>query len=88
MASMAVQTPGKLANDPDKSLRKTAYHKKVKSGKTRLTAIHHLETPANIRSGASRLGSVWVTEVLYQKNRLGKNDLVAINIGGKDKKGN
>ena len=48
MASRAVQTPGKLANDPDKSLRKTVYHKKVKSRKTRLTAIHHLETPANI----------------------------------------
>jgi ABC-type molybdate transport system substrate-binding protein len=79
--------PKKLAMDPGKSLRRIVYEDKVKAGSTLLTSIHHLETPAYIRAGKARLGPVWVTEVLYQQNRLGKKDLGHIEIGAKGSDG-
>lgn len=73
--------PTQLNNDPENSLRRIVYFDKVNTGKTALTSIHHLETPANIRNGNTRLGPVWVTEVKYQQNRLGMNDLAIAEIG-------
>lgn len=74
--------PTMLVNDPFNSLRRIVYHDKVLEGSTLLTEIHHLETPAFIRSGAARLGPVWVTEVMYQQNRLGKQDLALVELAG------
>lgn len=79
----AMFDPTALVNDPPQSLRRKVYFDKVLTDTTLLTSIHHLETPENIHQGNVRLGPVWITEVKYQQNRLGKNDLVAINIGGK-----
>lgn len=80
--------PAQLGDDPVNSLRRNVYFDKVLTGNTLLTSIHHLETPANIRSGKTRLGPVWVTEINYQQNRLGKQDismteLNAIGLDGK-----
>jgi len=74
--------PALLGDDPLNSLRRIVYHDKVGSGATTLTSIHHLETPEALRNGSSRFGPVWVTEVLYQQNRLGHHDLVSIEIDG------
>ena len=74
--------PNQLINDPANSMRRIVYHDKELTGTTLLTSIHHLETPFNIRAGNTRLGPVWVTEVEYQKNRLGETDLAFVEIGG------
>jgi ABC-type molybdate transport system substrate-binding protein len=74
--------PDGLSKDPLNSLRRIVYNDKVKDGKTLLTEVHHIETPDYIRSGEARLGPVWVTEVLFQKNRLGATDIAAIEIDG------
>lgn len=74
--------PGELSKDPANSLRRIVYHDKVKEGRTLLTEVHHIETPDYIRSGKARLGPVWVTEVLFQQNRLGATDIAAIEIDG------
>jgi len=74
--------PESLVNDPANSMRSMVYHDKVKTQQTLLTSIHHLETPMNVRTDKTRLGPVWVTEVEYQKNRLGKTDLAFVEIGG------
>lgn len=79
--------PAQLGTDPVDSLRRKVYHDKEKAGQTLLTSIHHLETPANIRSGNVRFGPVWITEVKYQQNRLNKTDLAAIDIGGEGSDG-
>ena len=74
--------PGELSKDPANSLRRIVYHDKVKEGSTLLTEVHHIETPEYIRNGKARLGPVWVTEVLFQQNRLGATDISAIEIDG------
>ncbi len=74
--------PANLPGDPAESLRRIVYFGKVNAGKTLLTAIHHLETPANILSGQARLGPVWGTEIQYQQDRLGNPDLVGVEIDG------
>ena len=74
--------PANLPNDPAQSLRRIVYHDKVNDGQTLLTAIHHLETPANILGGDARLGPVWGTEIDYQRKRLGNQNLAGIEIGG------
>jgi ABC-type molybdate transport system substrate-binding protein len=72
--------PNNLPNDPANSLRRIVYYDKVSTGATSLTNIHHLETPAALRVGTARMGGVWVTEVLYQQNRLGATDISMIEI--------
>ena len=51
---------------------------------TFITLIHHLETPFNLRNDIADVGPVWATEVFYQRNRLGQNDVVAIEITGEN----
>lgn len=51
---------------------------------TFITLIHHLETPDNLRNDVADVGPVWATEVFYQRNRLGRNDVVAIEILGEN----
>jgi len=51
---------------------------------TFITLIHHLETPDNLRRDIADVGPVWATEVFYQRNRLERNDVVAIEITGEN----
>ncbi len=51
---------------------------------TFITLIHHLETPDNLRNDVADVGPVWATEVFYQRNRLERNDVVAIEITGEN----
>jgi hypothetical protein len=77
------------------SLRKIVYHLKRFSrspynkdgdATTFVTAVHHLETPANIEEGVSMMpqrltvGPVWGTEVEFQQFRKDNQDIVAIRI--------
>lgn len=73
--------PAQLGSDPEASLRRIVYHDKVAEGQTLLTAIHHLETPANILDGTADLGPVWGTEIAFQ-HRLGNDQLIGIEIAG------
>ncbi|MEN8205054.1 MAG: substrate-binding domain-containing protein [Pseudomonadota bacterium] len=51
---------------------------------TFITLIHHLETPDNLRTDVADVGPVWATEVFYQRNRLERDDVVAIEITGEN----
>jgi hypothetical protein len=51
---------------------------------TFITLIHHLETPDNLRNNVADVGPVWATEVFYQRNRLDRDDVVAIEITGEN----
>jgi molybdate transport system substrate-binding protein len=51
---------------------------------TFITLIHHLETPDNLRNDVADVGPVWATEVFYQRNRLDRDDVVAIEIKGEN----
>jgi len=72
--------PANLPNDPPNSLRRIVYYDKVNSGATYVNDIHHLETPARIRAGVSRLGGVWYTEFVYERDRHHATDLGFIGI--------
>ena len=71
-----------LANDPLNSLRRIIYHDKVIAGTTFLTTVHHLESPDRLRNNLSDVGTVWITEVNFQQNRLLLSDLVSVIIDG------
>lgn len=81
--------------ESDLSLRKIVYYlKRCNQGDyispddatTFVTAVHHLETPANIEEGASMMperltvGPVWGTEVEFQQFRKENEEIVAIRI--------
>lgn len=82
-------------SEPDESLRKIVYQlKRCDEGPytnpddatTFVTAVHHLETPANINEGFNMapqrltVGPVWGTEVEFQQFRKENDDIVAIRI--------
>lgn len=86
-----------FSSESDLSLRKIVYHLKrcslspydnVGDATTFVTAVHHLETPANIDDGVSMMpqrltvGPVWGTEVEFQQFRKNNPDIVAIRIDG------
>lgn len=48
------------------ALEKTVYETKVQSGETKLTQIHHRQTPMRILSGAVDAGVTWASEVRFQ----------------------
>lgn len=48
-------------------LRQQIMETKVKNGTTRLTQIHHRQTPLNILNGVADAGPVWYTEAWYHK---------------------
>ena len=50
------------------ALEKAVYQTKVRSGETRLTEIHHRQTPMRILSGSADAGVTWASEVLFQKS--------------------
>jgi hypothetical protein len=79
--------------ESDASLRKIVYYLKrfdlgsyidPLDGTTLVTAVHHLETPANINEGLTiprlTVGPVWGTEVEFQQFRLNNPDIVAIRV--------
>lgn len=67
--------PANLATDPPNSLRRIVYRDKVQTGATYINAIHHIETPPRIRTGTSRIGGVWYTEYVYERDRHHAADL-------------
>ncbi|MGB5718962.1 MAG: substrate-binding domain-containing protein, partial [Gammaproteobacteria bacterium] len=84
-----------FASESDDSLRKIVYQlKRCDEGPytdpddatTFVTAVHHLETPANIEEGFNMVpqrltvGPVWGTEVEFQQFRKDNLDIVAIRI--------
>lgn len=82
-----------FASESDDSLRKIDYYLKrfdlgnyvdPNDATTLITAVHHLETPANIHEGLEigrlTVGAVWGTEVEFQQFRANNPDMVAIRI--------
>lgn len=82
-------------DESDDSLRKIVYQQKrcdegpytdPNDATTFVTAVHHLETPANINEGFNMMpqrltvGPVWGTEVEFQQFRKDNPDIVAIRI--------
>ena len=72
--------PANLPSDPPNSMRRLVYYDKVNSGATYVNDIHHLETPARIRAGVSRVGGVWYTEYVYERDRHQSTDLGFIGV--------
>ncbi len=50
------------------ALEKTVYATKVAMGESRLTEIHHRQTPMRILSGAADAGVTWASEVRFQQS--------------------
>lgn len=82
-----------FSGESDDSLRKIVYFLKrfdlgnyidPNDGTTFVTAVHHLETPANIEEGLGLMrlttGPVWGTEVEFQQFRKNNPDIVAIRV--------
>ena len=63
VANQIQSTLRKVGGD---ALEKTVYVTKVQSGETRLTQIHHRQTPMRILSGAVDAGVTWASEVRFQ----------------------
>jgi molybdate transport system substrate-binding protein len=53
-------------------------NRKVSAGTTRLTAIHHRQTPIWILNGTADAGPVWYTEALYQQRIRSGIEAIAI----------
>jgi len=88
-----VNNSGFFQNESDDSLRKIVYQLKrcdegpyidPNDATTFVTAVHHLETPANINDGLPlgrlTVGPVWGTEVEFQQFRKNNPDIVAIRV--------
>jgi hypothetical protein len=82
-----------FGGEDDASLRKIVYQLKrcdegpytsPSDATTFITAVHHLETPANINEGVGiarlTVGPVWGTEVEFQQFRRNNPDIVAMRI--------
>lgn len=72
--------PAGLAGDPHNSLRRIVYHDKAQTAATYINAIHHIETPPRIRAKSSRVGGVWYTEYVYERDRHHATDLAFIEL--------
>ena len=46
---------------------KTVYEKKVASGATILTHIHHRQTPLSLMQGIADAGMTWTSEAIFQE---------------------
>ncbi len=64
------------------ALVRTIMETKVKNGGTRLTQIHHRQTPMWILDGRVDAGPVWISEALYQERI--HSGIVAVRIPAKD----
>ncbi len=64
------------------ALDATIMRTKVAKGSTRLTQIHHRQTPMWILSGTVDAGPVWISEALYQERI--HSGIVAVRIPAKD----
>lgn len=60
------------------ALRQTVYKTKVTDGSTKLTEIHHRQTPMRIRAGQADAGVTWASEVAFQQ-RIG-NPIAGVSI--------
>ena len=64
---VARQIRAALRNAGGDSLDESVYVAKVASGQTRLTQIHHRQTPMRILSGQADAGVTWSSEVAFQQ---------------------
>jgi len=65
---VAKQIAASLRKAGGEPLYKSVYEDKVKSGDTRLTEIHHRQTPMRILSGQLDAGVTWSSEVRFQES--------------------
>jgi hypothetical protein len=63
------------------ALRRRVLEKKVSSGTTLLTTVHHRETPERIAGGLADAGPVWATEVVEAQRRGQKVEAVEVGPG-------
>jgi ABC-type molybdate transport system substrate-binding protein len=64
---VAAQIADSLRKAGGNALETAVYRDKVKNGTTRLTEIHHRQTPMRIMSGSADAGVTWASEVRFQK---------------------
>ena len=65
---VATQIEASLRKAGGDALEMTVYEDKVKSGTTRLTEIHHRQTPMRIMEGTADAGVTWASEVRFQES--------------------
>lgn len=65
---VARQISTALRNAGGDSLYQSVYITKVASGQTRLTQIHHRQTPMRILAGQADAGVTWASEVAFQRS--------------------
>ncbi|MBS0365545.1 MAG: substrate-binding domain-containing protein [Proteobacteria bacterium] len=64
---VARQITESLTKAGGESLARTVYDSKVKDGTTRLTRIHHRQTPLWLMQGRAQAGVTWQSEALFQE---------------------
>jgi molybdate transport system substrate-binding protein len=64
---VAEQVEGAYSKAGGAALVRTIMVTKLNAGSTRLTRIHHRETPLYLQDGRADAGPVWLTEALYQQ---------------------
>jgi ABC-type molybdate transport system substrate-binding protein len=65
---VAAQIAASLRKAGGEALETAVYRDKVRNGTTRLTEIHHRQTPMRIMSGAADAGVTWASEVRFQQS--------------------
>jgi ABC-type molybdate transport system substrate-binding protein len=65
---VAAQISASLRKAGGDALETTVYQDKVKNGTTRLTEIHHRQTPVRIMNGSADAGVTWASEVRFQQS--------------------
>ncbi|HEX4029528.1 MAG TPA: substrate-binding domain-containing protein [Terracidiphilus sp.] len=65
---VAAQIADSLRKAGGEALNTAVYRDKVKNGTTRLTEIHHRQTPMRIMNGSADAGVTWASEVRFQQS--------------------
>lgn len=65
---VAQQIAASLRKAGGEALQTAVYTNKVKEGSTRLTEIHHRQTPMRIMNGSADAGVTWSSEVHFQQS--------------------
>ncbi|HUV69515.1 MAG TPA: substrate-binding domain-containing protein [Terracidiphilus sp.] len=75
---VAKQIANSLRKAGGVALENAVYRDKVKNGTTRLTEIHHRQTPMRILNGTADAGVTWASEVRFQQSIANPIEGVAI----------
>ena len=65
---IANQIANSLRKAGGESLYQAVYETKVRNGKTKLTEIHHRQTPMRIMRGEADAGVTWASEIRFQES--------------------